>query len=85
MIKKDNPVEETNSFVDNRELHLRKVEKEIYENITQCLCLAKMQIGRIEMDRFVEGFAYIGEANLLIGKAITDLRELVRAFKEEHI
>ncbi len=59
---------------------LRHAEKEIYENITQCLCLAKMQIAGVEWEKKNEAIARIGEANLLLGKAVQDLRTLAKQF-----
>ena len=68
----------------NQTLRLQIAEKEIFENITQCLCLAKIQMGRIEINKPEEACMYIGEANLLIGKAIKDLCNLVKQFKEHN-
>jgi serine phosphatase RsbU (regulator of sigma subunit) len=57
---------------------IHTVEKEIYENISQCLCLARLQLGNIDLEKKEQVFAVIGEANLLIGKAVMDLRNLAR-------
>lgn len=58
-----------------------EVEKEIIENITQCLCLAKMQMSLVQTDHPEEARALIGEARLLLGKAVQDLRKLVKQFR----
>lgn len=57
---------------------MQVVEKEIYENINQCLCLARMQLGNINLDNKEKSLAIIGEANLLIGKVVKDLRNLAK-------
>lgn len=53
--------------------------KEIYENITQCLCLARIHLSAPDSYNYEDLLARIGEANLLIGKAINDLRNLAKA------
>lgn len=57
---------------------IKEVSKEIYENITQCLCLARLQLGNIDLDNKQTAMEVIGEANLLIGKAVKDLRNLAK-------
>jgi serine phosphatase RsbU (regulator of sigma subunit) len=57
---------------------IRSAEKEIYENISQCLCLARLELGSIDLDDKEKTLAFIGEANLLIGKAVKDLRNLAK-------
>lgn len=57
---------------------IQSAEKEIYENISQCLCLARLQLGNINLENKENSFAVIGEANLLIGKAVMDLRNLAK-------
>jgi hypothetical protein len=52
--------------------------KEIYENVSQCLCLTRLQLGSIDLDDKDETLAIIGEANLLLGKAVQDLRNLAK-------
>lgn len=59
---------------------LEQAETEIYENITQCLCLAKMQIAGVVWEKKEDTLSRIGEANLLLGKAVQDLRILVKQF-----
>jgi hypothetical protein len=66
----------TTKEVDKHSDLIRMAEKEIYENITQCLCLARIQLGSIEWQKTEQVVAMIGEANLLIGKAVKDLRNL---------
>ena len=57
---------------------IQAAEKEIYGNITQCLCLARIQLGNIELDDPHKLTEAIGEASLLIGKAVKDLRNLAK-------
>lgn len=57
---------------------IESAEKNIFENITQCLCLARLQLGCIDLSDRKKSMAVIGEANLLIGKAVKDLRTLVK-------
>lgn len=57
---------------------IRNAGKEIYENISQCLCLARLQLGNINPGNKESCLAIIGEANLLIGKAVKDLRNLAK-------
>lgn len=61
-----------------RQSAIQAAEREIYENITQCLCLARLQLGNINFDNKEQSLAFIGEANLLIGKAVKDLRNLAK-------
>lgn len=57
---------------------ISSAEREIYENINQCLCLARMQLGTVNLDDKEKSLSTIGEANLLIGKAVKDLRTLTK-------
>lgn len=57
---------------------IKEAEKEIYENIGQCLCLARLQLGNVDLEDKEKSLAIIGEANMLIGKAVRDLRNLVK-------
>lgn len=63
----------------------RMAEKEIFENITQCLCLAKMQMSSVRTEHPEEARQLIGEATLLLGKAVQDLRILVQQFRNTTI
>lgn len=60
---------------------VRLAEDEIFGNITQCLCLAKMQLSTLYGVNPEQARRQIGEASLLIGKAVRDLRKLVKQFK----
>jgi hypothetical protein len=64
--------------LERQQAVLHSAEKEIYENISQCLCLARLQLGNINLDDKKSSLAVIGEANLLIGKAVRDLRNLAK-------
>jgi len=71
------------TFIPEKQLQqlytvISSVEKEIYENINQCLCLARMRLGNMDLANKDESLAIIGEANLLIGKAVKDLRNLTK-------
>lgn len=63
---------------------IQRAEKEIYENITQCLCLARLQIASIEFYNKEDAMARIGEAGLLVGKAVKDLRNLAKQLSAFH-
>lgn len=52
--------------------------REIYENITQCLCLARIQLAALDSYNQADLLSRVGEANLLIGKAVKDLRNLAK-------
>jgi hypothetical protein len=82
MSKKEKVKKEKKTILENQQEQqltvIRIAEKEIYENISQCLCLARLQLGSIELDNKDNAVAKIGEANLLIGKAVKDLRNLAR-------
>ena len=62
---------------------IRNVEKEIYENISQCLCLARLQLGHLDLENKERSFAVIAEVNLLIGKAVMDLRNLAKQLSSQ--
>jgi hypothetical protein len=76
-LKKEKKVILKNQFEKQQSLILN-AEKEIYENISQCLCLARLQLGSIDLGNKQNAIAIIGEANLLIGKAVKDLRNLAK-------
>jgi hypothetical protein len=76
-IKKERKSILENQLVKQQTL-IRNAEKEIYENINQCLCLVRLQLGNIDVEKKEQFFAVIGEANLLIGKAVMDLRNLAK-------
>lgn len=82
MRKKDKVKKEKKANLENQleiqQAVLHSAEKEIYENINQCLCLARLQLGHIDFDNRESSLAVIGEANLLIGKAVKDLRNLAK-------
>jgi hypothetical protein len=64
--------------VKQQEAAIEIAEKEIYENISQCLCLARVQLGNINLEDQSKTLCLLGEANILIGKAVKDLRNLVK-------
>lgn len=63
---------------EKAKLLLQEAEQEIFGNISQCVCLAKLQIAQMELHKKEEAMARIGEACLLLGKAVKDLRNLAR-------
>lgn len=64
--------------IKQQETAIEIAEKEIYENISQCLCLARVQLGNINLEDQSKALCLVGEANMLIGKAVKDLRNLVK-------
>ncbi len=58
-----------------------QAEEEIFGNITQCVCLAKLQLALTELHNKEDAMSRIGEASLLLGKAVKDLRNLARQLK----
>ena len=53
-------------------------KKEIYENITQCLCLVRVQLARTDRKTDENRAAIISEVNLILGKVIADLRKVAK-------
>jgi hypothetical protein len=64
--------------IKQQEAAIEVAGKEIYENINQCLCLARVQLGNINLEDQSKALCLVGEANILIGKAVKDLRNLVK-------
>lgn len=64
--------------IKQQEAAIEVAGKEIYENINQCLCLARVQLGNINLEDQSKTLCLVGEANILIGKAVKDLRNLVK-------
>jgi hypothetical protein len=83
MRNKETVQQETSSCAAGKGV-FQRAEKEIYENITQCLCLARMQIASIELHNKEDAMARIGEAGLLVGKAVKDLRNLAKQLSAFH-
>ena len=57
---------------------MQQARAEIFGNISQCVCLAKLQLAQLELHKKEEAMARIGEASLLLGKAVKDLRNLAK-------
>jgi hypothetical protein len=72
------------NLVAEQQKRMLCAEKEIYENITQCLCLAKLQLANVDIKDAAKTAAAIGEASLLIGKAVKDLRNLAKRLSSNH-
>lgn len=60
----------------------REIEKEIIDNIAQHLCLVRLSLGSVDINNQEKAAELLREASLLIGKTVTDLRNLVRKINE---
>ena len=57
---------------------IRNFEKEIYENVGQVLCLARIKLVNVDVGNNNRSAEILQESGNLIGKAISDLRNLVK-------
>ena len=82
MQKKGKPFARRQVTLENRlsvqESVLLAAKKEIYENITQCLCLVRVQLAAVDHKNVEDHRAIISEVNLILGKVIADLRNLAK-------
>lgn len=60
----------------------REIEKEIIDNIAQNLCLVRLSLGYVDMNNKEKAAELLIEASRLIGKTVTDLRNLVRKINQ---
>lgn len=60
---------------------IRIFEKEVYENVNQVLCLAKIKLAGLDFNDKVTSVEKLEESGNLIGKAISDLRNLAKQVK----
>lgn len=60
---------------------IRTFEKEVYENVNQVLCLAKIKLAGLDFNDKVTSVEKLEESGNLIGKAISDLRNLAKQVK----
>jgi predicted P-loop ATPase/GTPase len=61
---------------------IRNVEKEIYENVNQVLCLARINLVNLDCGDKNKSAEIVEQSGNLIGKAISDLRNLAKQAKE---
>jgi hypothetical protein len=61
---------------------IRNFEKEIYENVSQVLCLARMKLVNLDFTDKRMSEEMLKQSGNLIGKAISDLRNLAKQVKE---
>ncbi|HWR31922.1 MAG TPA: hypothetical protein VN451_00235 [Chitinophagaceae bacterium] len=81
MKKSDNPViaqEELLSSLDIQDWNLKTFAQEIYENIGQILSLTKIRIATLDPEKKEEAKQIVEQSDLLLAKAIKDLRNLAR-------
>src|SRR5687768_156592 len=76
--------EELYSRLEIQERALKMYTKEIYENIGQVLSLAKLQLFGLQVEE-AKTAETIQDSGKLVGKAITDLRNLTRQLSPEEI
>jgi signal transduction histidine kinase len=77
--------EELLSSIDIQDWNLKAFAGEIYENIGQILSLTKIQISTLNPDRKEEARQIVEQSDLLLAKAIKDLRNLARQFTPTEI
>lgn len=58
------------------------VEKEIYENVSQVLCLARIKLINLDLNDKDNCAKSLEQSGNLIGKAISDLRNLAKQVHE---
>lgn len=66
----------------HQQLVIINAEKEIYENITQVLCLSKIKLLTLDMDDKEKSAAALEQSCKLIGDAIRDLRKLAKQIQK---
>jgi len=60
---------------------IRNVEKEIYENVNQVLCLARISLANLDCNDRNRSTEIAKQSGNLIGKSICDLRNLANQAK----
>ena len=65
-----------------QEQFIRDLEKEIYDNVNQVLCLARIKLSGINWNDPEGSLETVGQSGELIVKAIHDLRNLARQAKK---
>ncbi len=61
---------------------IRNFEKEIYENVNQVLCLARIKLVNLDFGDKRKSAEMLEQSGNLIAKAISDLRNLAKQVKE---
>ncbi len=61
---------------------LRNFEKEIYENVSQVLCLARINLVNLDLSDKSTSAEGLEQSGNLIGKAINDLRNLAKEVRK---
>ncbi|MBC7874124.1 MAG: hypothetical protein H7Y01_09025 [Ferruginibacter sp.] len=74
-------------LLDQHEQLIGTIEKEIYDNIGQVLCLVRIQLSCMDFENRGKAQEQVKESGILIARAIRDLRNLVKQAKghEERI
>jgi signal transduction histidine kinase len=72
------PNEELLSSLDIQDWNLKTFAQEIYDNIGQMLSLTKIRIATLNPDKKEETKKIVEQSDLLLSKAIKDLRNLAR-------
>jgi hypothetical protein len=67
--------------VESQDDFIRTFEKEVYENVNQVLCLAKIKLAGLDFNDKATSVEKLEESGNLIGKAISDLRNLAKQVK----
>jgi hypothetical protein len=73
--------QELATYIELQGRFIRDIEKEIYENVNQVLCLARIKLNGIDWADKESSEQIIGQSDGLIVKAIHDLRNLAKQAK----
>lgn len=73
------------SSLDIQDWNLKAFAREIHENVGQILSLAKMQMATIDPRKVTEAKQIVKQSDLLLAKAIQDLRNLTRQLTPSEI
>ena len=74
--------QELQTHIALQEQFLRDLEKEIYDNVNQVLCLARIKLSGINWNDRQSSLETVDQSGELIVKAIHDLRNLARQAKQ---
>ena len=74
--------QELQTHIALQEQFLRDLEKEIYDNVNQVLCLARIKLRGINWNDRQSSLETVDQSGELIVKAIHDLRNLARQAKQ---
>jgi len=73
--------EELLARIETQDQLIRNVEKEIFENVNQVLCLARINLSNLDCEDRGKIAEIVEQSGNLIGKAISDLRNLAKQAK----